>query len=297
MNRRQAARMLSAAFVSARFPSSLAARLAAAAPPDSVRFSVMLWTLTQHTSFDRSLEIVSAAGYQGVELVGEFHAWPSDERRRILDRMRNLNLAVDAMSGVEAGFAVPAQTEAFLSQFAEHLRAMEDFHCTRAILLSGPRVPSLSAAAQRAVAVENLKRAAALAARQKVEILIEPIDLLENPSIFLASVTDAFEIARAVAAPNLRVLYDLYHEQRSFGNLIEKLEQNIDLVGLLHVADVPGRHQPGTGEINFPEIYRRLAALHYDRWIAMEFYPTGEPVATLKDARLKAEANLQVLLA
>ena len=70
--------------------------------------------------------------------------------------------------------------------------------------------------------------------------MIEPIDLLENPTIYLASVTDGFEIARAVNSPHVKVLYDFYHEQRSFGNLIEKLEQNIDWVGLVHVADVPG---------------------------------------------------------
>jgi len=91
-----------------------------------------------------------------------------------------------------------------------------------------------------------------------------------------------------VNAPNVRVLYDFYHEQRGFGNLIEKLEKNIDRVGLIHVADVPGRHEPGTGEIDYPVIYRKLAELHYDRWIAMEYYPTGEPVASLKQARVSA---------
>ena len=57
----------------------------------------------------------------------------------------------------------------------------------------------------------------------------------------------------------MKVLYDLYHEQRGQGNLIEKLEKNIDEVGLVHVADVPGRHEPGTGEMNYINIYRRLA--------------------------------------
>ena len=123
-------------------------------------------------------------------------------------------------------------------------------------------------------------------------MLIEPIDLLENPSIFLSSVTDAFALARNVGAPNLRVLYDLYHEQRSYGNLLEKLEKNIDLVGLIHVADVPGRNEPGTGEIDYNAIYRALGRLGYKHWIAMEFYPTGEAVATLTKARVDAQRAL-----
>jgi hydroxypyruvate isomerase len=71
----------------------------------------------------------------------------------------------------------------------------------------------------------------------------------------------------------------------SEGNLISKLEKNIDRVGLVHIADVPGRHQPGTGEINYASIFRKLAELKYDRYAAMEFMPAGDAVATLSAAR------------
>jgi hydroxypyruvate isomerase len=83
-------------------------------------------------------------------------------------------------------------------------------------------------------------------------------------------------------------LYDFYHEQRGAGNLIEKLEKNIDLVGLVHVADVPGRNEPGTGEIDYRNIYRKLGELKYDKFVTMEFYPTQDPVGTLRKARLEA---------
>jgi hydroxypyruvate isomerase len=73
-----------------------------------------------------------------------------------------------------------------------------------------------------------------------------------------------------------------------FGNLIEKLEKNIDIIGLIHVADVPGRHEPGTGEINYENIYRKLVELKYRKMVAMEFYPMGDPVAGLKAARSAA---------
>ena len=111
---------------------------------------------------------------------------------------------------------------------------------------------------------------------------------LENPSIYLDGVTEAFEIVRAVGSPKVKVLYDLYHEQRGMGNLIEKLEKNIDEVGLIHIADVPGRHEPGTGEINYRNVYKKLAELRYRGVIAMEFYPTGDVVETLRKAREEA---------
>ncbi len=258
-----------------------------------VRFSFMLWALAKLMPFDRCLDIVSEAGYQGVELVGEFQTWSPEERTRILARMRSLKLVVDAMSGVKAGFAVPAHTDAFRAQFVEHLHSARQLECPKVILLSGNRVEGLTPEAQRQTSIENLKWASGRAAQEQIDIVIEPIDLLENPNIFLASVTNAFAIARAVNSPSLKVLYDVYHEQRSFGNLIEKFENNADMVGLVHIADVPGRHEPGTGEIDYRMIYRKLASLGYHHWIAMEYYPTRDPVASLKNARLEAERELK----
>jgi hydroxypyruvate isomerase len=273
----------------------LSPRWAAAAPASrGIRFSVMLWTLEKQNSFDRSIDIVAAAGYQGVELVGEFQKWSPDKKRQVMAQMRSHHLVFDSMSGVKTGFAVPQQADVFLAQFAEHLQAAKDLECPQVILLSGNRAKGLSTEDQRSVAVENLKRAAAMAARESIEIVIEPIDLLENPLGFLATVTDGFEIVQEVNAPNLKVLYDVYHEQRSFGNLIEKLEKNIDNIGLIHIADVPGRHEPGTGEIDYATIYRKLAELHYDRWIAMEYSPTQEPVASLAQARSSAQQAMGI---
>jgi hydroxypyruvate isomerase len=257
-----------------------------------VRFSFMLWALETQAPFDRCVEWVAEAGYQGVELVGEFQKWSPAECTAVMARMRGLGLVFDAMSGVKAGFAVPEQTEAFRTQFAEQVKAAKELECPKIILLSGKRVDGLGNGVQRQTSIENLKWAADQAAKERIDIVIEPIDLLENPSIYLASVTDGFEIVRAVNSPQLKVLYDFYHEQRSFGNLIEKLEKNIDWVGLVHVADVPGRHEPGTGEIDYGSIYRTLAKLNYGHWIAMEYYPTEEPVASLKKSRIDAQRAL-----
>ena len=247
-----------------------------------VRFSFMLWALAKQAPFERCVEWVAEAGYQGVELVGEFQKWSPTERSATMARMRRLGMVFDAMSGVKA----------FRTQFAEHLQAATELECPKVILLSGKRVDGLGDGMQRQTSIDNLKWASDTAAREQIDIVIEPIDLLENPTIYLASVTDGFEIARAVNSPHLKVLYDFYHEQRSFGNLIEKLEKNIDWVGLVHVADVPGRHEPGTGEIDYGSIYRKLGELKYSHWIAMEYYPTEDPMATLKKSRMDAQRSL-----
>jgi hydroxypyruvate isomerase len=152
-------------------------------------------------------------------------------------------------------------------------------------------VPGLSHEQMHASCVEGLKRAADVVAAQNVELLLENIDAPENPNYFLTSAAEGFDVVREVGHPHVRFLYDLYHEQVSEGNLIAKLEKNIDLTGLIHIADVPGRHQPGTGEINYQNIYRKLNALRYSRYVAMEFVPTCDVVQALREAREFAEKN------
>jgi hydroxypyruvate isomerase len=268
-----------------------AQELASQVPP-SVQFSQMIWTLKKLGTFDENLDRLALAGYHHVQLVGEFKTWSEEDWRRITARMETLKISVDATSGVQAGFADPSGQEAFLSGLKTLIPAAKRLQCKQIILLSGKVIEGAPAGSQHTASIEALKRAADLLSSAGLVAVIEPIDRLENPTIYLDGVTEAFEIANAVGSPSVRVLYDIYHEQRQFGNLIEKFEKNIDQVGLIHIADVPGRHEPGTGEINYLNIYRKLAELKYSGPIAMEFYPTGDIVETLRRARDTARSLL-----
>jgi hydroxypyruvate isomerase len=260
-----------------------------------VRFSFMLWALEKQAPFEQCVETVAAAGYHGIELVGEFQKWSKPQTQATMARMRSLGMVFDAMSGVKAGFAVPEESAEFMTQMESQINYALELECPKIILLSGRRVPGMDPKLQRQTAIDNLRRAADLAAKHKLEIVIEPIDPLENPTIFLPTVSDGFEIVREINREDLKVLYDFYHEQRAYGNLIEKLENNIDWVGLVHIADVPGRHEPGTGEIDYTNIYRRLAAVNYSHFIAMEYYPTTDPVESLQKARESAQQVLNAV--
>ena len=286
MNRRQFSQLVATTSLGQLLPRG---RAQTSPSQNGSRFSVMLWTLEKQAPFDRCLEIVADAGYQGVELTGQNQKWSSDETRRVMAKMRALGLTFDMLSGVKAGFADPSGAAEFMAQATAQMKAAKELESPQINLKSGNRVDNVSRSVQHAASVENLKRAADLAAANQVQIVVEPIDPLENPNMYLTSVSEAFEIIRAVDSPQVRVLYDFYHEQRAYGNLIEKLEQNIDLVGLVHIADVPGRHEPGTGEIDYANIYRKLGQLKYNKFITMEFYPTQDPVATLRKARLDAQ--------
>ena len=265
-------------------PPLLLAAQGRGAPP----ISVMMWTLKKMGTFEENLERVAEAGYRHVELVDEFKQWTPEQTDRILARMKVLGIGIDAMAGMVRGFADREGVDAYIAELKGLIPIAERLGCGQIILLSGKRLAGVSADEQHRGSIETLMRAVPVLRESGITGLIEPIDRMENPSIYLDGVTEAFAIARAVNSPGLKVLYDVYHEQRGYGNLIEKLNANIAQVGLIHVADVPGRHEPGSGEIDYMRIYRKLGDLRYTGVIAMEFYPSGDVVESLRVAREEA---------
>ncbi len=294
MHRRDFSRLLAAASL-AQTPLARAALQASPRSDTNLRFSVMLWTLAKLAPMERAIELVAQAGYNGVELTGEYRSWSPADFASTLARLKSLNLIVDAIAGVKSHFADATTTDALINDVSNALTAAQRLQCPQLILVSGASsAPAAPRSVQRQICVENLKRLTPLIDRANLEIVIEPIDLLENPNACLTTVDEAAAIVKAVDHPRVRILYDLYHQQRQAGNLIDTLERNIALISLIHIADVPGRHQPGTGEIHYNAIYRKLAQLNYSRFLTMEFYPTGDPVETLRAARsevLQASAH------
>jgi len=258
------------------------------------RFSVMIWVLRKRGSFEQNLEAVAKAGYRHIELIGEFWQWSDADRERYMAKMAALGITIDATTGMKLGFADPAIGDAYIDELKKLIVAARQVKCTRLILMSGKVLPTVGDEAQRAASIATLKRAAEVLEAEKMDALLEPIDRLENPTYWMDGVEEAATITRAVGSPRIKVLYDFYHEQRTRGNVIEKLEKVFDQVALVHVADVPKRIDPGTGEMAYANIYRKLKALNYKGMIAMEFYPERDPVEALRKARLEAEKELTI---
>jgi hydroxypyruvate isomerase len=249
----------------------------------------MLWTVFNGLPFEERLAKVAEAGYTNVELVGEYAKWTAADFANANAARKRLGIHFDATAGLHHGVADPSARDAFLGELREALTPMETLSCPAMIVLSGNVVPGLPHEEQHASSIESLKRAAALVEGKQIEgqpvrLLLECIHLEENPKYFLTSANEAIEIVRAVNHPQVQFLYDIYHEQMSYGDLIAKLDNHIDVIGLIHIADVPGRHEPGTGEINYGNIYRKLGELKYRHMVAMEFRPLGDGVAALRAA-------------
>jgi hydroxypyruvate isomerase len=274
-----------AAAVGGRSTAALPASVAAETDGAPFSLSVMLWTVYRDLPFLQRLEKIYEAGYRAVELVEEFKNWKKDDFADARRKRRELGIDFDGTTGVWLPLADASARDLFLKSLREFIPTMRELECTRLIMQTGDKVAGLSQAEMHANCIETLKRGADTAAENNIELLIENIDPEENPKYFLTTSTEGFEIVRSVGNPHVKFLYDLFHEQIAAGNLIAKMRKNIDLVGLIHVADVPGRHEPGTGEINYANVFRALAELGYSRYVAMEFEPQGEPVSALRAAR------------
>jgi hydroxypyruvate isomerase len=291
MDRRTFTQAMAAAAVGAATAKVSVAEGGLPTPTSALPFplSVMLWTVFNGLPFEARLAKVAEAGYTNVELVGEYAKWTAADFANANAARKRLGIHFDATAGLHHGVADPSARDAFLAELKDALTPMETLGCPSMIVLSGNVVPGLSHEEQHASSIESLKRAAALVEGKQIEgqpvrLLLECIHLEENPKYFLTSANEAIEIVRAVNHPQVQFLYDIYHEQMSYGDLIAKLDSHIEVIGLIHIADVPGRHEPGTGEINYGNIYRKLGELKYQHIVAMEFRPLGDGVAALRAA-------------
>jgi hydroxypyruvate isomerase len=267
-------------------------RLAANPGETGVPFnlSVMLWTVFTHLPFEQRLEKVAEAGYRNVELVGEYQEWTDADFRRVNAKRKQLGINFDCTAGLKHGVSIPDHRQPLLDELRHVLPIMEQIDCPNLILLSGDQVPEMPRAVQHQCCIDTLKAAADLVQGKSincepVRLLLETIDPEENSRYFLTRISEALEIVQATGHPQVRLLYDFYHEQIAAGNLIEKLEKSLPCLALVHVADVPGRHEPGTGEINYQNIFRKLSELNYTGMVAMEFHPSGDTISQLRAAR------------
>ncbi|QJE02990.1 hydroxypyruvate isomerase family protein [Massilia forsythiae] len=153
---------------------------------------------------------------------------------------------------------------------------VKQLHC-----LSGKQHPAVAPERAHATFVDNLRFACAALAPHGIRVLVEPINDRDVPGYFLTRSAQAAQVIADAAVDNLFLQYDIYHMQRMEGDLAHNLRELLPLIKHIQLADVPGRHEPGTGEINFPYLFRTLDELGYDGWIGCEYNPRGATLDSL----------------
>ncbi|MCC6862909.1 MAG: TIM barrel protein [Bryobacterales bacterium] len=240
-----------------------------------------------------SLEKIAAIGFDTVDNF----AWRDPDEFRIyqenLPRLGLLAgvLVVNKVPDVNAlgcSLSDPADREGFLRELRSCIAAAEQVHCDRLEVLSGNLVPGLSRGEQMASAVRTLREAAPLLERHRVTAVVEMLNSTEeHPGYFLDTVRDSLALIDAVGSPRVRLLFDIYHVQLGEGNIIRKLREHIGYIGQIHFADAPGRHEPGTGEINFRNVFRAIYELgeRYTGYVTAEYHPTDQSFRDLEHVK------------
>jgi len=258
-------------------------------PTAKITSSVMLWTLKG--SFEEKLETAARSGVQSVEMVGEYANWTDADIARVKKLARSFRLGIDALIATPdwnkrpVSMVDPAQHDNFLADVRNAITYAQKLDVPQILLMSGNAIPGRTHDEQYASLLEGSKRAGDLLAAANLTAIVEPLNSLVNhKGFFLTTCGEGANLIRQVDNPHVRLLFDIYHEQVQEGNVIRTLTEAADLVSVFHVADNPGRNDPGTGEINYRNVYKAIQKTGYGGYVAMEYLPLSDPVESLTKA-------------
>jgi hydroxypyruvate isomerase len=241
------------------------------------KFCANLTLLWNEVDFPDRFALAARAGFTGVE-----YLFPYDhDARRLAEKLARYrlkqvlhNLPAGKWAQGERGIAChPDRVREFQDGVGKAIEYAMTLGCTQLNCLAGITPSGVPEEKIRATFVSNLKFAADKLKRVGIKLLIEPINARDFPGFYLNRSHQALEIIREVGSDNLFLQYDIYHMQIMEGDLATTIEKNLGLIPHIQLADNPGRHEPGTGEINFPFLFGHLDHLGYHGWIGCEYRP------------------------
>jgi len=168
-------------------------------------------------------------------------------------------------------------------RFRKAVAAAKRLNIKRILALTGNKRDDITQDQQTAIVVKGLKRLAPIAEKEGLTIVLEMLNVLvDHAGYFLVYTPHGVEIIQGVNSPNVKLLYDIYHQQISEGNLINNITKNIQHIAHFHIGDNPGRKQPGTGEINYKNVFKAIHETGYDDFLSMECGYTEPPLEVMK---------------
>ncbi len=249
------------------------------------RFAANLSMLFTEVPFLERFERAAAAGFEAVEFLFPY-AWPAAQIRALLDRHRLQlvlhNLPAGDWDAGERGIAcLPDRVDEFRTGVATALEYARVLGVGQLNCLAGKAPAGVDPALLRATLVANLRHAAAELERAGLKLLVEPINTFDIPGFFVHRTAQALDILDEVGAANAFVQYDIYHAQRMEGELAATLQAHLPRIAHVQLADNPGRHEPGSGEIHYPFQFAHLDRIGYRGWISCEYKPAAGTEAGL----------------
>ena len=253
------------------------------------KLAANLTMLFGEVAFLERFKAAADAGFDAVE-----YLFPYDYDRDVLRRQLRdhgltqvlHNLPGGNWAAGERGIAcLPDRVDEFRAGVDKAIDYANALECGRVNCLAGTPPPAIPPATARETFVQNVEHAASRLKAAGIKLLIEPINTRDVPGFFLTTTGQALDVIAAVGSDNVFVQYDIYHMQIMEGNLASTIEQYLPSIGHMQLADAPGRHEPGTGEIDFPSLFGVIDRVGYKGWIGCEYIPLAGTVDGLRWAQ------------
>ena len=256
------------------------------------KFAANLSMLFTEEDFLDRFQAAASAGFQGVEYLFPYDYPAADIKKQLAAHALTQglpNLPAGAWAAGERGIACHPDR---VDEFREGVDLAIDYAtvlgCKQLNCLAGIRPNTVSEEQARRTLIDNLRFAAEKLKAAGILLLAEPINTRDIPGFFLNRTEQALALFEEVGSDNLQLQYDIYHMQIMEGDLAPTIEKHLSKIGHVQLADNPGRHEPGTGEINYPFLFGHLDRLGYQGWIGCEYKPaatTLEGLGWLDNAR------------
>ncbi|MEY4794175.1 MAG: hypothetical protein RL724_1111 [Pseudomonadota bacterium] len=249
------------------------------------RFAANLSMMFNEVPFLDRFALAAKAGFKGVEFLFPYDHPAAEIAARLKDNGLQQVLfnapAGDFGKGERGMAAIPGKQAAFRDSIKLALEYATTLACPRLHIMAGLKPEGVAHDTQTAVYGANLAYAAEECAKAGVKPIIEPINHRDIPGFFLNTTDQAAAIIAAIGPEKLGLQFDLYHCQITEGDVVKRVEKHLPLIAHMQVADTPGRHEPGTGEVNWPFVFKTIDALGFRGWIGCEYRPAGETLAGL----------------
>lgn len=258
-------------------------------------FAANLSMLYTERSFIDRFAAAAADGFRAVEYVSPYEEAPEAIAAELVrhDLQQALfNLPAGNWAAGERGIAcLPDRVAEFQTSVTRAIEYARALGCRKVNCLAGIVPGGIEPDVAEATLVDNLRFAAERLADAGISLVFEPINTRDIPGYFLTTTDQAERIMDRVGHSNLLIQYDFYHMQIMQGDLLPTFERLQSKIGYVQIADNPGRHEPGTGEINHDFIFRRLDELGYDGWVGCEYKPAASTSAGLGWLKLLQQRN------
>jgi hydroxypyruvate isomerase len=253
------------------------------------KFSANISMLFKELEFPERFEAAARASFKAVEIQFPY-GW---SKRQLGEIARHAGVEVvlinipagDPEKGDRGIGCLPSRIREFRDAVGKAIEYARELGCKQMNCLAGVAPSELAPALLHATYVSNLRYAANELALAEMTLLVEPISTHAIPGFFLSRSAEALALIDEVDADNLKLQYDLFHMRITGDDLAKTIEANLGRIGHMQIADVPDRHEPGTGEIDFPPLFDLIDRLGYKGWIGAEYVPKGKTEDGLAWAR------------